>query len=309
MDEKVQVKVFFLIILLACCWGPSFLFIKVAVNEIPPLTIVASRLTLGAFLVYLFIKFKGLKIWPYRKQFHHCLIMAVFASALPFSLISFGELYISSSLAAILNGSTPIFTMILAHFFIASEKMSIKKVIGILFGFSGIVFIFVPQLLDQDFGREIGAFLLLVSAISYAIGMVYSRKNLQAIPPMSAACAQLIFAAVILLPLALFTEQPYQLPIPSGKAFISVIALGIIGTAIAFPVYYYIIKLAGASAVSTATLLFPVVGILLGVLVLQEKVFWNTYFGSFLIFLGLLITNNFITIKKFRSLYQQKIKS
>ncbi|MDA0713045.1 MAG: EamA family transporter, partial [bacterium] len=293
MDEKVQIKVFLLILLLACCWGPSFLFIKVAVEEIPPITIVTTRLLIGAILVYLFLRFKGLKIWPYRKQFHHCIIMAIFASALPFSLISFGELYISSSLAAILNGSTPIFTIILAHHFIPSEKMTIKKFAGILLGFSGIIFIFAPQLLDHDLSRELGAALLLASAFSYAIGMVYSRKNLQEIPPMSAACAQLIFAVILLFPLALIIDQPYLLPMPSTKAICSVVALGIIGTAIAFPVYYYIIKLAGASAVSTATLLFPIVGILLGVLVLQEKVFWNTYVGSLLIFSGLLITNNF----------------
>lgn len=296
MDLKVKIKTLVLICILACCWGPSFLFIKLAIEEIPPLTLVACRLLLGGIMVYAFLRVKGESLWPFRAYWPHFVIMAIFACSLPFLLISFGEIYISSSLAAITNSTTPVCTIILAHFFIDSERMTPKKAVGVALGFTGVFIVFLPTLLEKDPGSSFGAFLVFLSAISYAIAMVYSKKNLQGVVPLVAAAAQLLIAALCLIPLALVIEQPYLLPMPSPKAVGAVLGLAILGTAIAFPVYYAVIRLAGASAVSTSTLLFPIIGVFLGVTVLGEQIYWNAYFGSAIILLGLLLSNNLIQL-------------
>jgi drug/metabolite transporter (DMT)-like permease len=216
---------------------------------------------------------------------------------LPFFLITFGEIYVSSSLAAIVNSTTPICTAILAHFFVANERINWNKGLGILLGFVGIVVVFAPTLLDREPDSEFGAFLVLLAAMSYALGMVYSKKNFHGIPPMVGASAQLIAATLMLAPLALVTEQPYLLPAPSWTAIGGVCGLAVLGTATAFPLFYTVVKLAGPTALSTTTLLFPVIGIFLGVVLLDEEVGLNAYLGSAMILSGLAIANNLVRIR------------
>ncbi len=283
-----------LLLLLACCWGPSFLFIKLALESFGPLTLVNCRLILGAVMLYAVLKFKGMEIFSYRHRLFDFLVVAIFSCSLRFSLISMGEVYISSSLAAIINSTVPIFTAIIAHFFVANERLSVSKIAGILISFVGMLVVFLPAVLNQIVVDDIGTFLVFIASICYAIGMTYARRFLREIPFLVTATFQLIVASIIMLPFSLVIEQPYLLPMPKVSAMFGVFGLAFFGTALAFNTFYKLVQSASATYLATSTLLFPIIGIALGALVLGEHLEWNAYAGSAIIFLGLMVTNRLV---------------
>jgi len=293
---KSSLNNFFLLISLGFCWGPSFLFIRLAISEVPPLTLVALRLIPAALLLWLIVFASGEKPKKYIEAWRHFLVMGFLACAFPFSCISAGEQYISSSLAAIINSTTPLFTAIGAHF-IVGERLGFKKVLGILCGFIGILAVFMPALLNHNDHNEWGAFLVLLASLSYAAGMLYTRTFLTHIPSMLGAASQVLAAALIITPAALLFERPWEQAMPSFQAVMGICGLALFGTAIAFAIYYKLNRTAGPTYTSTSTLLFPAIAVLLGVLVLDEKLTWNIILGCMIIFCGLAITNGFI---KFR---------
>lgn len=291
---KNKLQTFILIVMLACCWGPSFLFIKIAVIDIPPLTLVACRLLLGGSLLWCIMRLQGHRLWTFRKEVLHFFVMGIFACGAPFFLISLAEMQITSSLAAIINSTTPIFTSLLAHVFIPSDRINLNKSLGIILGFLGILVVFLPTALGQAQVEPLGIGLVFLASICYAIGMVYSKKNFQGVPSIVGATAQLLAASLMLWPLALIVEQPWALKTPSVPALGGVLGLSVLGTALAFPIFYRIGKIAGATALSTSALLFPVIGIFLGVFVLDEDVGTNAYLGSAMILSGLALANGLI---------------
>ncbi len=141
-------KNFLWLLLLASLWGPSFLFIKVAVGEIPPLTLVVGRVGVAGLLLYIALRMQGKNLPKFGPIWKRFAVVGFFSNALPFFLFSWGEQYIDSALAAILNGTTPLFTIVLAHFFIADDRMTRVKVTGTLLGFVGLVLLIFPSLLD-----------------------------------------------------------------------------------------------------------------------------------------------------------------
>ena len=287
---KTHMKVLALITLLGACWGPSFLFIKLAVAEIPPMTLVACRLTIGGILLWIILRASGYSLGLYRRHSKHFVAMGVVACSLPFFLITFGEVYISSSMAAIVNSTTPIWTALLAHIFVHNEAMSSKKAFGIMLGVSGIVVVFWPHLVGEYFGWEFGALLVLLAAISYAVAMIYSRLFFKDIPSLVGATAQVLCGALMMTLASLMFEQPWNLAVPSATALGGLLGLSCLGTALAFPIYYKIAQMAGAIVLSMSTLLFPVIGVFLGVMVLGEEVGVYAYVGSAMILCSLLLT-------------------
>lgn len=247
--------------------------------------------------MWIIIRAQGHKLWLYRNHIFHFFVMGIFACGAPFFLISLGEIYITSSLAAIINSTTPIFTAMLAHFFISGDRINFNKGVGIFAGVLGILVIFLPEIGNKEV-NIFGASLVFLAAISYAIGMVYSKKHFSGVPSIVCATAQLLAASALMWPIALVVEQPYLLKAPSMVAVGGICGLGILGTATAFPVFYYIGKIAGPIALSTSALLFPVIGVFLGVLILGETVTLNAYVGSAMILSGLAIANGLIKIRR-----------
>lgn len=290
VSKRVEVKHFIILFALAFCWGPSFYFIKIAVPTVPTFTIVAARLLLGALILLTIVKCRGRRLFDHIVQWRHFLIMGLFANALPFALITGAEIMISSSLAAIVNGSTPIFVAIIAHFLIETERLHLRKVIGIVLGFSGLALVYLPSLFDKVLGNEIGVLMMVGASISYAIGIVYGRKYLHKVPGLVAPTFQLICAFLLIAPFCLYFDKPWALPFPDLNGVIGIIGLGTLGTALAFYLYYYLLQSAGATYLSMVTLLFPIVGINLGVILLKERLAWNSYAGCGLILLGLVTT-------------------
>lgn len=286
-----------LLLLLAALWGPSFLFIKVAVQDFPPMTLVAIRLTTAAIVLYAILRLNGKNLpagWDFWKKFF---IMGFFANALPFTLFSFGEKFADSGAASILNGTTPIFTVLIAHYFVSDERLDSARLGGVLVGFVGILLIFFPdfQALLRGEGLSggmatVGLLAFIVASACYGISIVYARLNMRGLPPLVGPTAQLIAAAILILPIALIFEKPYLLT-PGLPAIGSSLVLGFFGTAMAYLVYYRLIDSAGATFISLVTYLLPPIGVILGVVFLHEKPGWYSLIGLSFIILGVMVVN------------------
>ena len=279
------------LLFLACLWGPSFLFIKVAVGEIPPLTLVVGRVGLATILLYAILRMQGGNLPKLGRIWKHFAVVGFFSNALPFVLFSWGEQYIDSALAAILNGTTPLFTIVLAHFFITDDRMTPVKVMGTLLGFGGLVLLISPSLTNNVQATTWGLLAATIAAACYGIAIVYTRLNLRGLPPLVGPTAQLVMATLYLLPLSLLIEQPFNRPLPSWTAFGALIGLSVLGTAWAFVIYYRLLERTSATYVSMVTYLAPTIGVILGVVILNEQLGWTAYTGCALILLGVMVVN------------------
>lgn len=282
---------FLWLLLLAALWGPSFLFIKVAVEDIPPLTLVLARVGIAAILLNLILRSQGRSLPKFGPIWKHVAFMALIHNAVPFALYNWSEQYIDSALAAIFNGVTPLFTIILAHLFVKDDRLTLAKVIGVLIGFGGLFLLIAPSLFEGVRATSLGLIAAAAAAASYGVAMVYSRLYLRGLPPLVAPTAQLSLAALYMLPVSLWFERPFSLAAPSWMAWGSLFVLAVFGTAVAFVVYYRIIEQTSATFVSMVTYMIPVFGIGLGVMVLGEQLDWNAYLGCGLILVGVMIVN------------------
>jgi drug/metabolite transporter (DMT)-like permease len=277
--------------LLAALWGPSFLFIKVGVAEIRPLTFVLGRVGIAALVLYGILRWQGGRLPAWGPIWKHIAVVALLHNSLPFVLFSWGEQYIDSALASILNGTTPLFTIVLAHFLTEDDHLTPAKIGGVLLGLGGLAFLIGPTLLGGFQATTWGLLALVAASICYGIAIVYVRNHLRGLPPLVAPTMQMMLASLYLVPLVLWLDRPFSMTLPSLPALGSWLALSVFGTAIAFIVYYRLVETAAASFVSMVTYIVPVFGVLLGVLVLHEQLTWNTYVGFGLILVGVMVVN------------------
>ncbi|GAB4445370.1 MAG: DMT family transporter [Anaerolineae bacterium] len=282
---------FLWLLFLAALWGPSFLFIKVAVAEIPPLTLMLGRVGIAGVFLYLILRAQGRKLLPFGPIWWHLAVVALVQNAIPFVLFGWGEQYIDSGLAAILNGTTPLFTLVLAHLFTTDDRLTPTKGVGTMIGFGGLLVLIGPSLLAGVRATTWGLLAVTLASVCYGVAIIYTRRHVRGLPPLVGPTTQLLLAALFLLPLSLLVEQPFTLPMPSWAALGSLIALSVFGTALAFVIYYLLIERVSATYVSMVTYLVPVFGVILGVVVLGETLSWNAYLGCALILLGVMIVN------------------
>ncbi|WP_421722872.1 DMT family transporter [Bauldia sp.] len=279
-----------LLIALSVLWGGSFLFIAVAVTELPPVTVVAVRVAIGAALLYLVVRAvgrqlpTGLPIWAAFAG------MGILNNVIPFSLIAWGQTQIPGGLASILNATTPFFTVIVAHLFTRDERMTFARVIGVIIGFGGVAIMMGVDLL-ADVGQHLWAQLAILGAgLSYALSAVYARRfSRLGQPPLVSAAGQFIAAAVMMIPLSLVFDHPWSLPAPSWQVVGSVVALGALSSCLAYIIYYRILATAGAVNLMLVTFLVPVSAILLGSLVLGERLSAHHFLGMAAIGFGLAV--------------------
>jgi len=256
----------------------------------------AARVSIAALLLYVVLKLHGGKLTHIRKMWKHFAFVGLIGNALPFTLFNWGEIHIDSAMASILNGTTPLFTILIAHFFTHDDRLTPAKIIGAIIGFSGLALLVAPALISGVKAGSLGVIAVTTAALCYGVTTVYTRKFFRGMPKYVAPTGQLGFAALIMLPLCLIVEKPYELALPSWQAFGSLLALAIFGTSIAFVVYYRILEFTPASSLSMVTYLIPIFGIILGVIVLNEQLGWNAYIGCALILLGVMVVNRFIHI-------------
>ena len=278
-----------LLILLAICWGPSFLFIKLALIELSPTILSVSRIGIGALGLNL-ILLAGRNYLPKNFTFwRDSAIAAFFSVALPFMLINWGQQYIDSSLGSLLNGTTPFFTVIFSMVLLRNEPISGNKVRGIVIGFIGLTLLVFPSLRDGFSASFWGIMAVVLASASYGVGWVWVRKKLTGIRSFKAPATQLLIATFYLLPIALISEPVVWISDWSMITIVSITSLGVLGTAIAFILYFKLIAQAGASYASMVTYIVPVIGVFLGTVVLKEAVTIWMLAGAAMILYGIYI--------------------
>lgn len=289
------IKRFLLILTLTALWSPSFLFIKLALEDFPPATIVFFRVALASLIFLVSLRFQGAALPRDAKFWMHSAFMAVFASGLPFFLFCFAETSIESALAAILNGSTPMFTAMLAHLFLPSDRLSLNKVLGIIFSFAGLLLLFSPNIARGMDGDFIGMLAGLGAAFSYAASHVYAKKYTSGQARFVAPTAQMMLSALIMLPFAIgSSEMKFSFEWPSYTSLIGIFGLAVLGTYTAFTIYYYLMEHCGPTAISMVACFFPVVGMFLGYIFLGEALTLGGLFSAGLILIGMMAVNGII---------------
>jgi drug/metabolite transporter (DMT)-like permease len=274
--------------ILAVIWGGAFFFIGVAVKHVPPLTYVWLRLTIAAAAMWLFLRFKGQSIGLPREAWASILLLAVLNNALPFTLFGWGQTHIASGLASILNATTPIWGVVVAHFLTHDERMSPRKIAGVLLGFGGVATMIGPSLLSSLGTSALAQLACVTASLSYALAAVWARRfKRQGISPMSVTTGQLTAGALIMLPISMFIDRPWTHAFPPLTAWGAITALALFCTAFGYVLYFRLIATSGATNALLVTLLVPPVAIVLGALFLNETLAPQDFAGLALIALGL----------------------
>ena len=275
---------------LSILWGGSFFFVEIAVSELPPLVIVLCRVGLAASVLWAIILARGIALPHGREIWLTFLGMGMLNNAIPFFLIVWGQQSIASGLASILNATTPIFTVVIAHFFLADEQISTRKFVGILIAIAGVVILVLPSIGLGETSGLLGQLAILGATISYGFASVFGRRfKSLGISPMMSSAGQLTGSTVLLLPVTLVMHSPLDMAMPGTTVLIALILLAVACTAFAYLLFFNILSSAGATNIALVTLLVPVTAVLLGVLVLGEKLLTNHLIGMVGISLGLLL--------------------
>ena len=277
-----------LLVALSILWGGSFLFNGILVRELPPLTIVTARVTLAAFALWTIVRLSGYAIPRSREVWLAFLGMGVLNNIIPFSLIVWGQTHIASGLASILNATTPLFAVIVAHILTEDEKMTGSRLVGVLVGFLGVALMIGPSVLS-DLGTNVLAQLaVLGGAVSYSIAGIFGRRfRRMGLPPLLPAAGQVTTSALLMLPVALVVDRPWTLALPSAEAWGALFGLAFLATALAYVIFFRVLATAGATNLMLVTFLIPVSAILLGALVLGEVLAAKHFAGMALIAVGL----------------------
>lgn len=277
-----------LLLLLGAVWGGTFYFGKVALALWPPFTVVLGRIVIGALLLNLVVILTGHRLPRERNVWRALLVMGLLNSVIPFCLIVSGQTQITSGLAAILYATTSLFTVLLAPIFVASERLTPARLLGVVLGLAGVVIMLGPEALRDPGSATLAKLAVLGGSISYALAAIWGRR-LRGVPSPVAAAGQLSVAAVVLLPLALVVDRPWTLPPPTPQVIGAILGLGLLSTTIGYLLYFTILRRAGSVNVSLVTLLVPPSALLLGALFLGEAATGLELAGLALIALGLLV--------------------
>lgn len=285
-------------ILLGLLWGSSFLWIRIAVQDVGPFTLVALRLLFGLAGLAAVMAFKRQRLPTDRTTIRALAVMAISNIALPFTLISWGEISVDSSMASILNGTVPLFSIIIAHFWLHDERITVARFFGLIIGFVGVVILVGRNGGAEHFDGSIwGHLAILAASISYAFSASYARRNLRGQPPLVQSTTAVLIADVLLwlsLPVVTAVEPSLDAPNRFPTQFLTWFAiawLGLLGSCVAFLLFFYLLNTLGATRTTLVTYVFPVVGIILGIVFLNEPADWRLGLGSLLVISGIIVVN------------------
>jgi drug/metabolite transporter (DMT)-like permease len=275
-----------LLLALSLLWGASFFFGKIAVTEWPPLAVVLARVGLAAAVLQIAVRALGLSMAVGRRMWLAFFGMGLLNNLIPFGLIFWGQTEIGSGLAAILNATTPVFGVVVAHLFGTDEKATPLKIAGVLAGVAGVAILMGPDAVGGLGGALWPQLACLGGALSYGFAGLYGRR-FRELPPLVTATGQLSATTIMALPLVLALNPPWLLPAPSLLAAGAMVGLAVLSTALAYVIFFQIMRRAGGSNTMLVTFLIPVSAILLGVGFLGEVLLPRHVFGMAAIFLGL----------------------
>ena len=278
------------LIFLSVLWGGTFFFTEIAVEDIPPLTLVLIRISLAALILYIYLSMRGEKLPRESNALTALLIMGTLNIVFPFSLFFWAQTKITASLASILNAATPIFSILIAHQLLTDEKMTAPKVIGVCVGFTGVIVLLGGDLITGISATTLGIIACLIGVIFQGFSVTYARRfKTMRLSNSVTAFGQLFSATLVLTPIALLVEQPWRIPPPATASIVATLALALFSTALAYVIYFSLLASAGAVNTSLSTLLIPFSAMLLGMGFLGERLELQQWFGMGLITTGLLI--------------------
>jgi drug/metabolite transporter (DMT)-like permease len=275
--------------LLAFIWGWSFLFIKVAVDGLTPTTVAWSRIALGAAVLYAILRHQGGRIPVDRTSLRHYAVAATIGNIVPFTLLAWGEQHITSALTAVLNASTPLFTAVFAAIGL-SERLRPVQIAGLALGMAGVAVAAGLGASDLEGSSTAGALASILAGAAYGIAFVYMRRHLVSYPPIVAATGQLATGAVMLFPLAALTSILDGVSLTPTRLG-AIVALGVIGTGLAYVLNYRVIGDLGPTNASLVTYVIPVVAVVVGIVVLDEPFEWRLVVGGLLTVGGIAAVN------------------
>jgi drug/metabolite transporter (DMT)-like permease len=275
-----------LLVTLGSLWGGSYFFGKVALAELPPFTVAVGRLGIAAAVLHVVVRAAGYAMPGSFRAWRAFWVMGLLNNAIPMSLILWGQTRIGSGLAAILNASTPLFTVLLAHLFTRDERMTARKIGGVLFGLAGVAVMIGADALGGRNDGLLAQLAMLGAAIAYACAGIFGRR-FAGTPPLVTAAGQVTASSLTLLPLSLIVDRPWLLPPPDAKTWAAVTGLALLCTALAYVIYFRVLATSGASNLLLVTLLMPVTAVLLGITMLGERIEPRQAVGMALIAAGL----------------------
>ncbi|MDZ7926053.1 MAG: DMT family transporter [Agrobacterium sp.] len=288
IQKQMDASEWGMLVALSLLWGGSFFFIGIAVKELPPVTIVTLRVSLAATALLIVCRIMGLHLprqWAVWRAFFG---MGLLNNIIPFCLIVWGQTHIASGLASILNATTPLFTVIVAHFLTADEKMTGNKLAGVLIGFVGVATMIGPAAFGGAISGLWGQIAILGAAISYSFAGIFGRRfKAMGVPPLMTATGQISSSTLMLIPAALLLDKPWTLAMPSLGTWGALIGIALLSTALAYLIFFRILATAGATNLALVTFLIPVSAILLGSLILGEQLEIKHFAGMAMIAAGL----------------------
>ncbi|MBA5760959.1 DMT family transporter [Vibrio sp. 404] len=287
ISDAMSLRVWGMLIFLSMLWGGSFFFVGVAVNDLPPLTIVTLRVGMAAVVLWLVALAMGHRPPKSLKLWSAFLGMGLLNNVFPFLFIVWGQTQIASGLASILNAATPIFGVVVAGLLLPDEKPTPLKLFGVTLGFIGVVVMIGVPALGGD-SKLLAQLAIVAATVCYAFASVYGRRfKVLSVSPMITAAGQVTASTLVLLPIALSVDGTAELENASINTWMAMVGLAVFSTALAYILYFKILEVAGATNVLLVTLLVPVSAVLLGVVVLNESLQVIHLFGMLLIALGL----------------------
>jgi drug/metabolite transporter (DMT)-like permease len=285
VNRAMDGREWLLLAALSLVWGGTFFFIEVALVDLPPLTIVLGRVGIAAAALVALTLALGLRLPREPGMWSALLVMGALNNVLPFTLIATAQTEITSGLAAILNSTAPLFSLLLAHLLGAGERITAHRLGGLLLGVAGVAVLVGPDAIAGLGGRGLAQIAVLAAALAYACAALYGRR-FKGTPPLVVACGQLICSTLLALPAALVVDRPWQL-VPGASTWAALVSLALLGTALAYLIYFRLLASAGATNLLLVALLAPASALVLGVLFLGEPVAPAMLAGMALIAAGL----------------------
>ena len=275
-----------LLLLLSVIWGASFLFGRIAVQELPPMTLVLLRVALAAVAINLWLAWRG----GYRgeRPWAGLAVLGLVNNVIPFGLIFLGQVEIGAALAAIVNALTPVWSMLFAHWATADERLSANRVGGVVISLAGVAVLIGTSALTGLSAAAWAQVAVLGATLSYGLATVWGRR-FAALPPAETARGQLTMSTLLMVPIALVVDRPWTLSMPSGTVWVSVLLLAVVCTAFAYILYFTILQRAGAVNAALVTLLIPPSATLMGIVFLGETLAPHQFAGMGLILAGLVV--------------------
>jgi len=290
IENTMSPKVWAMLLTLSVLWGSSFFFVGLVVSALPPLTIVLARVGFAAVTLWIIIAVLRIPCPKSSKAWLALFSMGMLNNVIPFSLIVWGQTQIPSGLASIFNATTPLFTVVIAGLLLSDERLTSAKLIGALVGLIGTAYMIGPSTLSGLGGDALAQLAIIGSSISYGFASVFGRRfKYMGLPPITTAAGQVTASTVILVPFVLLIDHPFQLPMPGLEIWASLLALAVFSTALAYILYFKILYVAGATNLTLVTFLIPISAILLGYVVLGERLQLSHYIGMAIIGLSLSI--------------------